>query len=77
LANQLAANVRVVAESDDQWLTVEFRLGASAAGEIPISTNGRYPEVVAKSFGGSVSRRAGVVELRLPTLKARRAADRP
>jgi hypothetical protein len=75
LANQLAANVRVVAASDDQWLTVEFRLGASAAGEIPISSNGRYSEVVAKSFGGSVSRQAGVVELRLPTLKARRAAD--
>jgi hypothetical protein len=77
LANQFAASVRVVAESDDRWLTIQFRVGASAAREIPVSSNGRYPEVIAKSLGGSVSRRTGVVELRLPTLKARRAADRP
>lgn len=77
LANQLATSVRVVAVSDDEWVTVEFRLGTQSVREIPTSGNGRYSEVLAKTFGGIVSRQAGVVELRLPTLKARRAAERP
>ena len=76
LANQLTTSVRVVAASDDEWVSVEFRLGAQAVRESPVSGNGRYSESLAKTFGGSVSRRAGVVELRLPTLKARRAAER-
>lgn len=76
LANQLGTSVRVVALSDDDWVTVDFRLGAQGAREVPVSGNGRYSAILAKTFGGIVSRQAGVVELRLPTLKARRAAER-
>jgi hypothetical protein len=76
LAGQLGAGVRVVAESDDEWVSIEFRVGATPANMVPASSKGRYAEIVAKSFGGTVSRRPGVAELRMPTLKARRAADR-
>lgn len=76
LAAQLGVGVRVVVESDDQWVSVEFRVGTHPAREAPTSARGRYSEIVAKSFGGTVSRRAGVAELRMPTLKARRAAER-
>jgi hypothetical protein len=75
LAARLNAPVRVVAESDDQWVRIEMRVGAPPVAETPTSAVGRYAEIVAKSFGGAVARRAGAVELRLPTLKARRAAD--
>jgi hypothetical protein len=76
LANQLATSVRVVAESDDEWVSIEFRVGASNTREVPVAGNGRYAEFVAKSLGGTVSLRSGVAHLRLPTLKARRAAER-
>jgi hypothetical protein len=76
LASQLSESVRVVAESDDQWVSVEFRVGAPLVHGVPVSSRGRYAETVAKSFDGTVSRGAGVVALRMPTLKACRAADR-
>jgi len=68
--------VRAVTESDEQWVRVEFRVGAPLVAEAPKSGGSRYAEILADSFGGAVTRRAGVAELRLPTLKARRAADR-
>jgi hypothetical protein len=40
-----------------------------------MSHKGRYAEIVAKSFGATVSRRPGIAEVRMPTLKARRAVD--
>ena len=76
LAKAHATSVRVVTESDEQWVRVEFRVGTPLVEPMPESARGRYAELVASWFGGQVSRRAGVVELRLPTLKARRAADR-
>ena len=76
LAKAHATSVRVVTESDEQWVRVEVRVGTPLVEPVPESARGRYAELVALSFGGQVSRRAGVVELRLPTLKSRRAADR-
>lgn len=76
LAKSTGAIVRAVSESDEQWVRVEFRVGAPLVAEIPVSGGGRYAELLAETFGGAVNRRAGVAELRLPTLKARRAADR-
>jgi len=75
LAKSLNTSVRATTESDEQWVRVEFRLGLPSADVIP-SARGRYAELVAESFGGSVTRKPGAVELRLPTLKARRAAAR-
>ena len=75
LAKSLNTSVRATTESDEQWVRVEFRLGLPSADVVP-SARGRYAELVAESFGGSVTRKAGAVELRLPTLKARRAAAR-
>lgn len=76
LARDLKAVVRAVTESDEQWVRVEFRVGAPLVAEIPASSGTRYAELLAATFGGTVTRRPGVAELRLPTLKARRAADR-
>ena len=75
VAKSLNTSVRATTESDEQWVRVEFRLGLPSADVVP-SARGRYAELVAESFGGSVTRKAGAVELRLPTLKARRAAAR-
>lgn len=75
LAKRTHSVVRVVSESDEQWVRVEFRIGAPLVAESPPS-RGPYAEAVAASFGGAVNRRPGVAELRLPTLKARRVADR-
>lgn len=68
--------VRAVTESDDQWVRVEFRVGAPLVDAVPVPASSGYAEALATTFGGSVTRRPGVAELRLPTLKARRAADR-
>lgn len=76
LAKDSGSIVRAVTESDEQWVRVEFRVGAPLVAETPKSGGSRYAEILADSFGGTVNRRAGVAELRLPTLKARRAADR-
>lgn len=76
VAKEAGAPVRAVAESDEQWVRVEFRVGSPLVDAVPLSGGTRYAELVAESFGGRVDRKPGVVELRLPTLKARRAADR-
>ena len=75
LARNASTVVRAVSESDEQWVRVEFRVGTPIVQETPTS-KGRYAELLAERFGGTVTRRPGVAELRLPTLKARRAADR-
>ena len=74
LAKDSGSIVRAVTESDEQWVRVEFRIGAPLLADIPVSAGGRYAEALAETFGGIVTRRPGVAELRLPTLKARRAA---
>jgi hypothetical protein len=76
LAKTHNTTVRAVTESDEQWVRVEFRVGSPLVEHVPVSGGGRYAELLAASFGAQVTRRAGAVELRLPTLKARRAADR-
>jgi hypothetical protein len=75
LAKQSGAVVRAATESDEQTVRVEFRVGSPLVAEVPVAPT-RYAESVAATFGGTISRRAGVAELRLPSLKARRAADR-
>jgi hypothetical protein len=76
LAKQTASIIRVVTESDEQWVRVEFRVGTPLVAGVPDPARTDYTEKLAVSLGGSVVRRPGVVELRLPTLKSRRAADR-
>jgi hypothetical protein len=76
LAKANATTVRAVTESDEAWVRVEFRIGSPLVESVPAPARGPYADLVAASFGGLVTRRSGVVELRLPTLKARRAADR-
>jgi hypothetical protein len=67
--------VRCATESDEQTLCVQFHIGAPAIAETPASL-GIYAERVAATFGGAITRRSGAVELRMPTLKARRASAR-
>jgi len=76
LAKNIGTVVRAVTESDEQWVRIEFRVGSTPIDAIPESGGGHYAEALAKTFGGVVGRKPGVAELRLPTLKARRAADR-
>lgn len=76
LAKDTSGIVRAVTESDEQWVRVEFRVGAPLVAETPVSGGTRYADLLAETFGGAVTRRPGVAELRLPTLKARRAAGR-
>lgn len=76
LAKACDAVVRVVTESDEQRVCVEFQVGSPLVAGIPESGGGRYAALVAESFGATVTRRPGACELRMPTLKARRAADR-
>jgi hypothetical protein len=76
LAQAENAAVRAITESDDKWVRVEFRVGSPVVEQTPASGGGPYAELVALGFGGTVTRKPGTVELTLPTLKARRAADR-
>jgi hypothetical protein len=78
LAKDSSAIVRAVTESDEQWVRVEFRVGSPLVAGAPQAgrDGGRYAELVAETFGGTVSRKPGIAELRMPTLKARRAAGR-
>jgi hypothetical protein len=78
LAKDSNSIVRAVTESDEQWVRVEFRVGAPLVADTPKSgrEGSRYAELVAATFGGVVNRKPGIAELRLPTLKARRAAGR-
>lgn len=77
VAMESTAIVRAVTASDEQWVCVEFRVGAPLIDESPASaTGGRYAEALAATFGATVTRKPGVAELRMPTLKARRALGR-
>jgi hypothetical protein len=76
VAKDATTNVRAVTESDEQWVRIEFRIGTPPVIDVPASGGSRYADVLAESFGGTVERNPGVVSLKLPTLKARRAADR-
>ncbi|MEO7085024.1 MAG: hypothetical protein ABI442_04195 [Gemmatimonadaceae bacterium] len=76
LAKPLGSIIRTITESDEQWVRVEFGVGSPLVAGVPVSARSDYADRVATSFGGSLVRRPGVVELRLPTLKSRRAADR-
>lgn len=75
-AKESGAPVRAATEADEQWVRVEFRIGTPPVERVPAGSGGGYAERLAETFGGSVERRPGVAELRLPTLKARRAAER-
>jgi hypothetical protein len=75
LAKEVNSVVRAVTESDEQWVRVEFRVGSPLVAEIPTAP-GTYADRLAKICGGTITRSAGIAALRLPTLKARRAADR-
>ena len=75
LAKDSAAIVRCVTESDEQTVRVQFQVGVPMLAETPASL-GVYTERLAATFGGSITRKAGVAELRMPTLKARRASAR-
>jgi hypothetical protein len=75
LARDAGAIVRSVTESDEQTLRVQFQVGAPMLAETPAAL-GTYADEAAALFGGAITRRAGAVELRMPTLKARRAAAR-
>ena len=75
LARTHRAAVHATIESDDRWVRIEFRLATPPVGEIPTPALAPYAERLSASLGGSVERRAGCVELRVPTLKTRRAAD--
>ena len=74
LAKSMHSVVRAVTESDELWVRVQFRVGSPAVTEVP-EPGGRYAQLLAASFGGVVKRTPGMVELRMPTLKARRAAE--
>jgi hypothetical protein len=75
LGKELKAGIRVVTESDEQWVRVEFRVGSPLVADAPAARS-PYADRLGVKFGGTISRRPGVAELRMPTLKARRAADR-
>ena len=76
LAKQAETTVRAITESDDAWVCVEFQVGQPTVAETPGPSRGPYAALLAETFGGKVERRAGIAELRLPTLESRRAADR-
>jgi hypothetical protein len=75
LAKTVRASVHATIESDDRWVRIEFRVGPQAVGEIPTALRAPHAERLSALLGGSVDRREGLVELRVPTLKTRRAAD--
>ena len=76
LARRTDAVVRAASESDERWARIEFRVGVPLVAEIP-AANGNYAASLAAIFGGTVIRKPGAVQLCLPTLKARRQAERP
>ena len=76
LAKASSSVVRAVTESDEQWVRVEFRIGSPLVADAPGRPDVSYADRVAATFGGTITRKPGVAQLRLPTLKARRAADR-
>ena len=77
LAKRARTSVHATIESDERWVRIEFRVGSQPVGEVPTPVCAPYAERLSASLGGSINRREGVVELRVPTLKVRRAADQP
>jgi hypothetical protein len=75
LAKANRASVHATIESDDRWVKVEFRVGPQPVADIPTPLRAPYAERLSTMLGGAVGRREGAVELRLPTLKTRRATD--
>jgi hypothetical protein len=77
LAKTTRASVHATIESDERAVRIEFRVssGSQPVSQFPTPVREPYAERLAAVFGGSVTRREGSVELRLPTLKTRRAAD--
>jgi hypothetical protein len=75
LAKAARASVHATIESDDRWVRIEFRVGSPSVGGIPTPARGPYAEQLSELLGGRVERGEGRVELRVPTLKTRRAAD--
>lgn len=75
LAKASRSSVHATLESDDRWVRVEFRVGPQSVTETPMPARAPHAEVLAGLLHGAVNRRPGAVELRLPTLKMRRAAD--
>lgn len=77
LARERRTTVRAVSESDELWVRLEFQVGAPMLTDgLPKPSASRYAESLAAGFGGSVHRGPGLTGLRMPTLKARRAARR-
>lgn len=71
-----APSVHASIEADDAWVRVVFRFGGDVEVAVGGPASSRYVEMLAARFGGSTMVAAGAVELRIPTLKARRAAER-
>ena len=74
LAKATRGSVHATIESDERWVRIAFRLAPSVA-KIPTSARSPYAERLSEALGGSLERREGLVELRVPTLKTRRSAD--
>ena len=72
-AKRAAGAVHVSMESDEQWTTVQMRVQVQAP--VEPAPSGTYAETLAQRMGGSIERLPGAVDLRLPTLKSRRAAS--
>jgi hypothetical protein len=75
LAKTIRASVHATIESDDRWVRIEFRVGPQVVSDIPAPSRAPYAARLSASVVGGVGRRGGLVELRVPTLKTRRAAD--
>lgn len=73
-AKRAAGAVHVSLESDEQWATVRMRVQVQAP--VEPAASGLYAETLAQRMGGSIERLPGAIDLRLPTLKSRRAAGR-
>jgi len=73
LATQTETSVRATTEANDSCVCVELQVGEPPVTETPSPSRGPYAALLAETFGGKVDRRAGIVELRLPTLKSGRA----
>lgn len=76
LAKASHASVKSSVESDERWVRVAFRIEPTPVGQIPTPLRSAYAETLAGVFGGSITRDEGRIELRLPTLKMRRADQR-
>jgi len=72
-AKRATGAVHVSMESDEQWTTVQMRVQVQAP--VEPASSGSYADTLAQRMGGSIERLPGAVDLRLPTLKSRRAAS--